>query len=127
MENESIPTPESAVSKPESPKEEAAKVFTPEQAGRLEKVQQQAIPKNISKQKNILQSIMKKYEGEAIIVETIRLYIEDETSFTTYQMKGALKFLEMKGTIRIEPIKFNGKVRRKNTFADDVEIRFPPF
>ena len=76
---------------------------------------------------DISESIMKKYEGEAIIVETIRLYIEDETSFTTYQMKGALKFLEMKGTIRIEPIKFNGKVRRKNTFADDVEIRFPPF
>lgn len=71
------------------------------------------------------QDIVAKFENsEQVMVEEVRLYVEDNTAYLDRHMKHALKGLESEKTIRVMDKKKNGETRRAGTFPDDVIISF---
>lgn len=73
---------------------------------------------------SLARDLMARYANSTIDTESIRRYVEDETPFVAGHMKSALKILESEDRICPNPIKQDGKPRRKGTFPDGVNIRF---
>ncbi len=73
---------------------------------------------------SLTRELMRHFAGSKIDSQTIKQFVEDETPYTGSHMKAALRILEDEGKIIPEPIKADGKKRRKNTYPDGVTIQF---
>jgi len=65
-----------------------------------------------------------KFKGLTVLTNEIFLFINNDTSYIESHAKGALKRLEEKGVIQVQPIKKDGKKRRASYFPLDVIITF---
>ena len=63
-------------------------------------------------------------EANNLNVESVRLFVEDQTAYLDTHMKRALKSLEAEAIIRVNDIKTDGKKRRAGTFPDGAVISF---
>jgi three-Cys-motif partner protein len=73
---------------------------------------------------NLANELIGKYAGKTCYTESIRRYIEDETPYVATHMKRALCHLEFQRKITPDPLKIDGKKRRKGSFPDGVIVRF---
>jgi len=74
--------------------------------------------------KDLADKITEKFGNREVSVKVIRIFVEDDTAYTSSQMKKSLTFLENNDLISVKEIKINGGKRRKGTFPDDVVINF---
>ncbi|MBW7881188.1 MAG: three-Cys-motif partner protein TcmP [Caldilineaceae bacterium] len=64
------------------------------------------------------------FGGEAIYSSEIKKWVNDETPFIGKHTTGALKYLESRGDISVEPIRRDGTKRRKNQYPGNALVRF---
>ena len=64
------------------------------------------------------------YRSQTVPVEQVKRFVEDNTPFLAKHLGSALKILETNGEITVERLKRDGKIRRANTFPDDVIVTF---
>lgn len=64
--------------------------------------------------------------GKKVVVDHVKTYVEDQTSFIAPHMRKALTLLENDQKISVEPLKSNGQKRRKGSFPEDVIMQFLP-
>lgn len=63
-------------------------------------------------------------DRKKVPIGEVRVYVENETPYLKKHMGPALSQEEGAGTITIEPLKLDGKKRRKNTYPDDAVVNF---
>lgn len=73
----------------------------------------------------LAQMLQVEFAGQALLVKTIREWVEQETPFLSSHMKAALRLLEDRGEINVAQIKQDGKKRRRNTYPDNSIVEFP--
>jgi len=73
---------------------------------------------------DLAKELIHKFDGSAIQVNEIKVFVEDKTPFTAKHMRNALDLLEKDGEVCVSPCKPDGKKRRKSTFPDDVTVEF---
>jgi three-Cys-motif partner protein len=64
------------------------------------------------------------FSGTTQKTQSVIFFVEDETAYIETQAKKALSYLESTTEISVEPIKADGKKRRKGTFPEGVIIHF---
>lgn len=79
---------------------------------------------NIDPSLDLEEELLRNFYGQKVKVSQVRVFIEDETPYTSSHMKDALKHMEDSDRIVIEPYQLNGKKRRKHMFPDEVVLSF---
>jgi hypothetical protein len=66
------------------------------------------------------------FEGEVDVpVKRVNQWVTNETPFLDSHMKAALKKGEQDVFVVVNPLKADGKKRKKGTFPDEVLVSFP--
>ncbi len=73
---------------------------------------------------NLAKELKKHFSGTTQISDNVIAFVENETAYIETHAKKALAYLENKNEILIEPIKCDGKKRRKNTFPCSITVHF---
>ena len=69
-------------------------------------------------------TLQQEYRSQTVPVEQVKRFVENDTPFLAKHLRSALKVLETNGEITAERLKRDGKIRRANTFPDDVIVTF---
>lgn len=68
--------------------------------------------------------ILSVFTSQKVQVNKIRAFVENQTPYTSSQMKNALSLLEEQELLWVSPYKAGGKKRRRGTFPDDALVEF---
>ena len=75
---------------------------------------------------SLLSSISTQFNGRIDVpVQEIKRWVINTTAFLDNHMRGALTLGEQNGIVIVNPIKKDGRKRRKSSFPDDVLVSFP--
>ena len=73
----------------------------------------------------LIELLRKRFTGRGVItVKAVRQYVEDETAYLKKHMTAALKQEEADQRVVVNPVKADGKHRRRNTYPDNSLITF---
>ena len=75
---------------------------------------------------NLANDLLSHFSGQVVRSDVVIQFVEDETPYIAKHARGALRILEAKNWIEVEPFKANGQRRRKGTFPNGVVVKFLP-
>jgi hypothetical protein len=72
----------------------------------------------------LAEMLCQEYLSKKLSVEQIQSFVENQTPFLARHMRSALKLLEQSKQITVEPLKRDGKKRKRGTFPENVIVEF---